>query len=147
VEPRAISPADVVALRFPSDWSDESAVSAPAEAAGTFALASAESRPIEASILFSPQQTYRLPAGPLALAPMPTAVDAQADSRLLDPRSALPTDLEPAARPETKPETKAEPRTEAKAESAPKFDAKPDAKAESRTAAARTPERHATARV
>src|SRR5215472_4883454 len=125
VEPRAISPADVIALRFPSDWSDEAAVSAPAEAPATFALASAESRPIEASILFSPQQTYRLPAGTLALAPMPTAVDARADPHLLDPQSALSTDIEPAA----------------------KLEAKPDTKAESRTAAVRAPERHATAHV
>ena len=141
VEPRAISPADVIALRFPSDWSDEAAVSAPAEAPATFALASAESRPIEASILFSPQQTYRLPAGTLTLAPMPTAVDARADPHLLDPQSALPTDIEPAAKLEAKPETRVEARPEAKPESASKLDAKPDAKAESRTAAARAPAR------
>ena len=147
VEPRAISPADVIALRFPSDWSDEAAVSAPAEAPATFALASAESRPIEASILFSPQQTYRLPAGTLTLAPMPTAVDARADPHLLDPQSALSTDIEPAAKLEAKPETKVEARPEAKPESASKLDAKPDAKAESRTAAVRAPERHATAHV
>jgi hypothetical protein len=123
VEPREISPADVVALRFPADWSDETTGAAPAESAeataaaetpaapAAFALASAESRPIEANILFSPQPTNRLPAGTLAFAPAQDPVDAQANARLLEPRATMPMEIMPAARVESRPDARPETQT------------------------------------
>jgi hypothetical protein len=131
VEPREISPADVVALRFPADWSDETTEAAPAESAestaaaetpaapAAFALASAESRPIEANILFSPQPTNRLPAGTLAFAPAQDPVDAQANARLLEPRATMPMEIGPAARVETRIESRPDSRPDTRIAVAP----------------------------
>src|SRR5262249_14283946 len=143
VEPGEIWAADVVALRFPADWIDETPGSLPAETAETtaeapaapaaFALASAESRPVESNILFSPQQTYRLPPGALALAPVQGAADDVSNSRLLDPRATMPSEIKPAA----KIDAKSEARTDAKA----------DTKTATTRSIAPAPERHPAPRV
>jgi hypothetical protein len=65
-----ISPADVVDLRFPPDWNEETAASAPAAPAAAYALASAESQPIAADVLFTPHRMGALPADTTALAPV-----------------------------------------------------------------------------
>jgi hypothetical protein len=66
-----ISPADIVALRFPADWNDDTAASAPP--APAYALASAESKPVGADVLFTPHRMGALPAGTTALAPIEPA--------------------------------------------------------------------------
>src|SRR5260370_3796781 len=53
VEPSEIAPADVIALRFPADWSDDATASTPP---AKFVLASA----VDTSLMFSPYQTYSL---------------------------------------------------------------------------------------
>ena len=58
VEPSEIAPADVVALRFPADWSDDTTASTPP---AKFVLASAvEPRQLDTTLMFSPYQTYSL---------------------------------------------------------------------------------------
>jgi hypothetical protein len=91
-----ISPADVVALRFPADWMDdtttataEAETEAPVQQA-SFSLASAESKPI-AAVLFNPRPTMPINAAPVAAAPQPERKVAA---------------VAPAAKPESKPDTK-----------------------------------------
>lgn len=115
VEPAEISPADVVALRFPADWDEPTGAtpSTPAIPAGAYALANADSQSIDTEFAFSPHRT--LVPGKTGWAPMSFA-DAQ-------PRVASPTPRtapapEPAARP------------------APVTAARPEAQPEIRTASA-----------
>jgi hypothetical protein len=76
VETSEISPADIVALRFPANWNvDELTLSNPAPA---YALASASQSQIETSLLFSPFQTFPAQAVSLNIAaPAPQAVNAE----------------------------------------------------------------------
>jgi len=125
-----ISPADVVALRFPADWSDDATGSAPAAAPGAYALASADSQPVDANVLFSPRQMAALPVASDAMAPM-----SNAEAPRTQPRA------------EAKPQTKSQAKTDT--------NTKPDTKAEAptRTAAVATrslapaPEKRAMPRV
>ncbi len=100
---RAMSPADVVALRFPADWTDgEVAATAPL---ATYALASAEQRPydgaIDSAMMFSPNPINPIAA---AAAPQPIAV------------AALSSESQPALQAEPQYEAKAEPKPAPKAE-------------------------------
>jgi hypothetical protein len=64
-----ISASDAVALRFPADWNDDTTASAPPPApTQSYALASAESRPVDADVLFTPHQLGA--SGTTALAPL-----------------------------------------------------------------------------
>jgi hypothetical protein len=73
VEPTNISAADVVALRFPTEWVDDDATaSTPSEAPAAYALASAtEPRQVETSLLFSPYQTFPMPPAQPDVAAVP----------------------------------------------------------------------------
>jgi hypothetical protein len=62
-----ISASDVVAMRFPSDWNDDTTAASPAPEQ-SYALASVESRPVDADVLFTPHQMGA--AGTTALAPL-----------------------------------------------------------------------------
>lgn len=117
VEPAEISPADVVALRFPADWDEPTGAtpSAPAIPAGAYALASADSQLIDTDFAFSPHRT--LVPGTTGWAPMSFA-DAQ-PSVAAPARRAAPAP-EPAPRP------------------APVAAARPEAQPEIRTASAVT---------
>jgi hypothetical protein len=90
------SPADAVALRFPPDWNND----APASAAlaPSYSLASAESRPVDADVLFTPHQMGALPAGTTGLAPL----SADGHARL------PPTEFRTSARLEPKADLKAQ---------------------------------------
>ena len=56
-EPIAMTPADIVALRFPADWNDDdTAATLPAIPSGSYALASAGQR--EAALLFNPYPSF-----------------------------------------------------------------------------------------
>src|SRR5215469_16965994 len=101
-----ISPADVVGLRFPADWNDDataSAAPAPAASPASFALASAESRPIDADVLFTPHRMGALPAGTTAFAPMGTEPESFRSVNLRTPAKAdiASTESRPAPQPET----------------------------------------------
>ena len=75
VETSEISPADIVALRFPSNWNDDE--STPSSPPAAYALASASQSQIETSLLFSPYQTFPAQAVSLNIAaPAPQAVNA-----------------------------------------------------------------------
>ena len=64
-----ISASDAVALRVPADWNADMTASAPPPApAQSYALASAESRPVDADVLFTPHQMGA--SGTTALAPL-----------------------------------------------------------------------------
>lgn len=112
VEPSEISPADVVALRFPADW-DEATGSVPAAPAAAHALASAQSQSIDADdILFSPHRTLALPASAAAWAPTTLAAD-RANSLAPEPRTQSRSEADPAkpstvtaTKPEAQPETR-----------------------------------------
>jgi hypothetical protein len=70
-----ISAADVVALRFPADWTDSDAgmTGAVAAASPTYALASVSAtRPYDSAMLFNPNPTWIAPA-PAAAEPAPQA--------------------------------------------------------------------------
>jgi hypothetical protein len=138
-----ISPADVVALRFPADWMDDATSTATAEAeteapvqAASFSLASAESKPV-AAVLFNPRPTYAVPPeAPAAQAPM----SAPMSPPRVAPVAAAPQPerkvaaLVPAAKSETKPEAKPEPTKVAATRSlAPEKHAAPKAKKDSGT--------------
>src|SRR4051812_39038549 len=61
VETVAMTPADVVALRFPADWNDDDTAPAAARAmpaipSGSYALASAGER--DAALLFNPHPSF-----------------------------------------------------------------------------------------
>jgi hypothetical protein len=102
-----ISPADVVALRFPADWNeaDTTADTTGAAPPATYALASvAEARPYDSAILFNPNPNWPV-AAPAAVEPAPQATVAAAASE------AAPT---PVIKAEVKPEPKAAPKAEAK---------------------------------
>lgn len=96
VETSEIAPADIVALRFPADWmnSDDTtgAAQAAARAPASFQLASASDTRLDATLLFSPYQTYPMPA-PAAPVAQPSAVA---------PAAAVAT-VAPQTKPETKP--------------------------------------------
>jgi hypothetical protein len=112
-----ISPADVVALRFPPDWNDDATAdatpdtaanddttgSAPAAPSQSFALASAESKPVDANVLFNPHPTLALPAGTTALA---LAEEPQATAPRAPARVELKPETKAAAKPESKPATR-----------------------------------------
>ena len=76
-----ISPADVVALRFPADWMDDATDTATAEAEtpapvqqASFSLASTESKPVSV-VLFNPRPTLPVNTAPVpaaTLAPQPS---------------------------------------------------------------------------
>lgn len=101
-----ISPADVVALRFPPDWNDDATAdttaSAPAAPSQSFALASAESRQVDANVLFSPRPTLALPAGTTALAPTD---EPQATVPRTPAKVETKSESKAAAKPESKPAT------------------------------------------
>ena len=97
VESSGISPADVVALRFPPDWmGDEETTGAAPAAPATFALASAsEQRLPDTGTLFSPYQAF----------PQPVAAAYAPQSRSLTaPANGPAPDLRPALRPDAKPD-------------------------------------------
>jgi hypothetical protein len=100
-----ISPADVVALRFPPDWMNDDATTGSAPA--TFALASAtESRPVDprprqaephqldTAMLFSPYQTFPMPSAATA-APQSNAASEPTQDVAQDPKSAPKHDAKP----------------------------------------------------
>jgi len=92
VETSEISPADMVALRFPPDWNDDDTTSSAPPA--TFALASVtESRQFETSLLFSPYQTFPLQSARSDVAP-PQPPPIAAPEKAAEPA--------PEARPEVK---------------------------------------------
>ena len=114
VEPSAIAPADVVALRFPADWMNDEAAGtaqaealAPAPAPTSFRLASADSR----VVLFGPQPVLAAPAVVPVPAP-PPSVAPVANEPSADPRKVE-------AKPETRPEAKSEPKSATKPVAAP----------------------------
>ena len=93
-----IAPADVVALRFPTDWINDETTNAQAQAPALrpagFQLASADARDV--SLMFSPR---------------PTAVAVAAPA--LEPRTVAP-EPKAEAKPETRPQAKSEPKSETK---------------------------------
>jgi hypothetical protein len=94
-----ISPADAVALRFPADWNDDTTGAASADAAApaaTFALASAESRPVVTNVLFNPNPTYAPPASAAAL---PSAAQPE---RNPPPKADAKADVKADAKPATR---------------------------------------------
>jgi hypothetical protein len=101
VESSGISPADVVALRFPPDWMGEQETTGAAPAApATFALASAsEQRLPDAGTLFSPYQTFVQPVAAAAYAPQSRSLTASASGPAPDLRPALRPDAKPDAKP------------------------------------------------
>jgi outer membrane biosynthesis protein TonB len=104
----AISPADVVALRFPADYDEADTTSAAPPA--TYALASvAEARAYDSAILFNPNLNWPVQVS-AAVEPVPQANVTTAAA-------------EAAPKPEIKPEIKAEAKPEPKA--APKAEPKP----------------------
>ena len=95
VETSEIAPAAIVALRFPADWmnSADTTGAAQAPAPASFQLASADTR-LDATLLFSPYQTYPAPMpGPAAPVAQPSAVA---------PAAAV-ANVAPQTKPETKP--------------------------------------------
>jgi len=102
-----ISPADVVALRFPADWmnADETtgaAAAAPAPARASFQLASAGDTRLDAGFMFNPRQTYPSQMQPVAaIAPAAAAPAVKHEPKLEAKVAKLETKLE--AKPETKP--------------------------------------------
>jgi hypothetical protein len=132
VEPIALAPADVVALRFPADWNDDDdtattpAATLPAIPSGSYALASAGER--DAALLFSPRPSFP------QVRPRPEMAAAPS----VAPAIVVPSRTEPTT------ELKAEPKTESKTEpkSQAKLEPKPAAMSEPKPArvAAATPE-------
>jgi hypothetical protein len=123
VEPVAMTPADVVALRFPADWNDDDisttpAATLPAIPSGSYALASAGER--DAALLFNPRPSFP------QVRPRPEMAAAQP----VAPAIVVPSRIEP----------KTEPTSQAKFE--PKPEPKPAAVSEPKPArvAAATPE-------
>lgn len=135
VRPLEISPADVVALRFPADWMDDTTGAATADAeapvqSASFSLASAESKPV-AAVLFNPRPTYAVP--PEAPAAATTIVPQQS---LTAPAAAAPQPDRKAvanAKIETKPETKPDTKVAATRSLAPEKHAAPKVKKDSGT--------------
>jgi hypothetical protein len=123
-EPVAMTPADVVALRFPADWNDDDDISTtpaatlPAIPTGSYALASAGER--DAALLFNPRPSFP------QVRPRPEMAAAQP----VAPAIVVPSRIEP----------KTEPTSQAKFE--PKPEPKPAAVSEPKPArvAAATPE-------
>jgi hypothetical protein len=128
VEPIALAPADVVALRFPVDWNDDDdtattpAAMLPAIPSGSYALASAGER--DAALLFSPRPSF-------------PQVRPRPEMAVVQP--AAPAIVVP-ARTEPRTESKTEPKTEPKSQA--KFEPKPATVSEPKPArvAAATPE-------
>ena len=114
VEPREISAADVVSLRFPDDWNDDGATgSAPAitaaadtvansgESQATYRVASiGEMQPVETRALFSPYSSYQSPAQAAAVA-VPQLPAAQIN--IAPARTAALPEKASAPKPEQKP--------------------------------------------
>ena len=103
----AMSPADVVALRFPPDWNDDAAdttAAVPAMPAGAYALASAGER--ETSLLFDPRPSFPQvpPKADRTAAPLAAAKIVEIGN---EPRS------------ESRSESKSEPKAQAKIEPKP----------------------------
>ncbi|HEY2134789.1 MAG TPA: hypothetical protein VGH49_02815 [Xanthobacteraceae bacterium] len=118
-ETSVMLPSDVVALRFPPDWSDDDTTgSAPAATPASYALASAtDTQQLETKLLFSPYQT-------VSTAPPP------ADAVAPDPAPpGLATDNASGPKVDAKPNTKVQTKSEAKLDSKPatKSDPKPAA--------------------
>jgi hypothetical protein len=100
---REISPADVVALRFPADWSEADTTGAAQPAA--YALASVgEARSYDSAILFNPSLNWPVAAA-ASVEPAPPASVTTA------PPATAPT---PEIKAEIKPEPKLEPKPEPK---------------------------------
>jgi hypothetical protein len=88
-----ISPADVVALRFPPDWNnDETTGSVPV---ATFALASASSSQVETSMLFNPSPTVPSADAPSIATPQPVISPAAASEPKQDIKSDAKKDPKP----------------------------------------------------
>jgi hypothetical protein len=128
---RQISPADVVALRFPEDWMnpDETTGTAQAKApTGSFMLASAGDTRLDAGMLFSPRPMPLV--APMVATPMP-----EPQPVAVVPVAVVPVAVAPAVKPEPKVEAMAEIRPKTKPET--KTAAPP-----SRAIAAATPPQH-----
>jgi hypothetical protein len=115
-EPVAMTPADVVALRFPADWNDDdTAATLPAIPSGSYALASAGER--DAALLFNPRPSFP------QIRPRPEMAAAQP----VAPAIVVPSRTEPRIEPTTEPKSQA------------KFEPKPEPKAEPKPAAVSEP--------
>ena len=118
-EPVAMTPADVVALRFPADWNDDdTAATLPAIPSGSYALASAGER--DAALLFNPRPSF----------PQIRPRLEMAAAQPVAPAIVVPSRTEPRIEPTTEPKSQA------------KFEPKPAAVSEPKPArvAAVTPE-------
>ncbi len=95
VETREITPAEVVDLRFPTDWNDDTTGSAPAAPAARYDLASADAQPVDTAFLFSPRPTLSLSASAMTLAsaevsePMSQPVAALSAQPIADAKAAV----------------------------------------------------------
>jgi hypothetical protein len=99
-----LSPADVVALRFPPDWNDDTdttAATLPAIPSGAYALASAGD--IETSLLFNPRPSFPqvLPKPDMAAAPQPAQPIAAA--KAVEPKNEIKNEIKTQASIEPKP--------------------------------------------
>jgi hypothetical protein len=98
-----LSPADVVALRFPPDWNDDdadtTAATLPAIPSGAYALASAGD--IETSLLFNPRPSFPQVQPKLDKAAAPQPVQPIAAPNAVEPKNEIKTqakiDPKPAA--------------------------------------------------
>ncbi len=107
-----IAPNDVVALRFPADWTDDETTgtaeaAAPAVAHAGFQLASAGETQLPSGFMFSPRATYATPMQPVA-APAPQRVAAPAAKFEPEPKPEPKVEAKVAAKPDAKAETRIE---------------------------------------
>jgi len=114
----AMSPADVVALRFPPDWNDDdtdTTAAVPAMPAGAYALASAGER--ETSLLFDPRPSFpQLPpradrtAAPLAAAKIVEIGNEPKSESKSEPKTQVKIEPKPARVAAATPEPRPAPR-------------------------------------
>jgi hypothetical protein len=103
-ETGGISAADIVALRFPADWTGDEATTGAAPAApATFTLASASDTRLDTGLLFSPYQIYPGAPATAAPAPQPIPVASAASELKQDLRQESAQDIKPQRKGETKP--------------------------------------------
>jgi|SRR5580704_9213867 hypothetical protein len=98
-EGREISPADVIAFRFPGDWKHDAATTTAQPA--TFALASvSEPGPRETAMLFNPNPMWPVAAAPAAEPAPGRAASRESRSEVkTEPKSELKSELKPEPKP------------------------------------------------